>query len=255
MSNLPYGNPDDVFGMVNAMRPRDYFEFLDDFMTTGVQDTAELENWFVTTNAGGAYAGGDVTDGSPEQAGGLIVLTPGATASDVVNLTTHAQMFMLNAGLPLYFEARFYIVDLSDTGIGVGLSNDTDLRTAASSPSIVFDVSNAGVMSFITTNAGGTASKTLTPNATPADGSWVRVAFYYDGNDTLTAYAAVTLAAGTSSTLQPLGTKKISTTADYVPSELGMGVCIEVENIVGSTSDAVWFDYVHCVQKRQLWPI
>ena len=254
-SKLNYGVPISCEGFQNAMAPEDVFCFFDDFI--GVQSgAAELGRWKETDiGAATGVSGLDGTDTYQELTGGWISLTPEATDSDDVNLQVNGEAFQLTAGYPLYFETKLYDPDISDTGWWVGLCNtDTEIIDGGiADAGIGFECDEAGAISTITC-LGGSEKKVATGD-TVANGDIWRLAFYYDGDDTVTFYTGECGVAGTATTLSgelvSVGTKLVSTTADYVPTANMMTPTMEVKNIGGSACDAVSFDYILCVQQRQ----
>lgn len=247
-------NPDDVLGMHNALSPRDYFVFYDDFTDMSVDATADHSRWNMTlVGASSAITCEDTTDGSQEYTGGIIKLLPDATDSDAATLNTQAEMFQLLAGYPLYFEARILISDVSTTTVAIGLCNtDTSIIAGAPTTQIMFKFNTNATVSFLATNAGGTKTVTCaSPLATSLDATWYRLAIHWDGNDRLRGYAAKDSVSGGSDWVM-IADLDSDTTANYVPLSLGMGIGIEIENTDSGSGDYMLVDYVYACQKRCL---
>ena len=145
--------------------------------------------------------------------------------------------------------------DISDSGWWVGLcGTDTEIiNGGVAAGAIAFECDNAGALSYVTDV--GAAEKTDTTGDTIANGDIWRLAFYYDGADTIYFYTAEQGVLSTATSLDGewvcVGTRTLSTTADYCPEAKMMTPTIEVKNIVGAACDPVNFDYILCVQQRQ----
>jgi len=254
-TELNFGVPIHCEGFSNAVAPRDVFCFFDDFLGVS-SDAAELGKWKeTTTNEATGVSGLDGTDTYPELSGGWMSLTPEATDSEYVNVALNGEAFHVEQGYPLYFETKVYDPDITDTGWWVGLCNsDTEIINGGITDAAVgFECTEAGALSFVT-DLGGT-EKTEVTGDTIANGAIWKLAFYYDGDDTITFYTADCGIAGSATAqtgnLVVVGTRTLSTTADYCPEDNMMTPTIEVKNIGGSACDAVSFDYILCVQQRR----
>lgn len=254
-SKYKYGMPVNCEGFRDATAPQDVFMFFDDFIGVN-SDAADLSVWKESTsNATTGAIGLDGTDTYQELTGGWLAVSPEATDSDYVNLAVNGEAFQIDQGFPLYFETKVYDPTIAHTAWWVGLCNsDVEIINGGITDAAVgFECDNAGALSFVT-DLGGT-EKTAVTGDTIANGDIWKLAFYYDGFDTITFYTAELGVAGTATTLTgelvEVGTRTLSTTADYCPEDNMMTPTIEVKNIVGSAADPVSFDYVLCVQKRQ----
>lgn len=235
---------------------RDVIAFFDDFIGTNISATAELGKWLQSTNGGAigfaGYANASVMDASQELTGGWIALTPEATATDYVNLTVNGPAFQIDQGKPLYFETRVFVPDISDINWWIGLTgSDPDLeiiKGGISDAGIGFECIAAGALSFITAIGGN--EKTAITGDTVANVDIWKLAFYYDGVDTITFYTAECSAAGHTGELVEVGTRKLSVSGDYCPEDKMLTPTIEAHCEGTGANDPLCVDYILCVQQR-----
>jgi hypothetical protein len=253
MSVSQFGNKVEFLGQVNALAPRDYFVFFDDFLTLSPDATVDHSNWDMTVVGATATAPSlDVVDSSQEMTGGVIAIVPDATDSDLIQFQSNSEFILIKEGYPFWFEARLMVRDISTetTAIGMGMT-DTTFIAGVPAGALYFAFNPAATLTFVAVNGSGT--KTITTPITPADGVWYRVAIYFDGNDTITGYVATDSAAN--APFVPVGQLDINTTAHYVPLTLGMALTVAVENTdSGDGSDGTLVDYIYYAQKRCLVP-
>jgi hypothetical protein len=253
MSVSQFGNKVEFLGQVNALAPRDYFVFFDDFLTLSPDATVDHSNWDMTVVGATATAPSlDVVDSSQEMTGGVIAIVPDATDSDLIQFQSNSEFILIKEGYPFWFEARLMVRDISTETTLVGMAHThTTLIYDVGSPALYFQFNPAATLTMIAINAGGT--KTITTSITPADGVWYRVAMYYDGHDTITGYVATDNVANAA--FIPVGQLDLQTTAHYVPTSLGMALSVAVENTdSGDGSDGTLVDYIYYAQKRCLVP-
>ena len=249
----------DASGLINNEDPRKIIRFWDDFLGYSVSATAGTNPWLATVigaaSAATVYAG---VDASQELTGGWVALTPDATAADTVNLTLQGQMFQIDQGKPLYFEARIYTPDISDIDGWVGLtgsSPDTEIIAGGINDAAMgFEWTGAdGILAFVTDQGG--SEKTAATGDVMADGDIWKLAMYYDGADTIYFYTAECSASeaaqkSKSGELVCVGTRKLSTTADYCPEDKMLTPTIEAQGNPTGACDPLCVDYVLCVQQR-----
>lgn len=249
------GIPVDFEGFKHCRRPQDVIVFFDDFLGGDVSATAELSTWLETKiGAATGVAIFDATSAEQERCGGWVSLTPEGTDNDCVNLTVNGEHFQLDQGYPIYFETRVYDPDISDTEWWVGLTeSDTEIISGGiAGDAIGFECSEAGALSAVTVN-GGTEEKVATGD-TVANGDIWRLAFYYDGVDTIYFYTAECSASSNTGELVEVDTRDRATVTDDFPEDTMLTPTIEVTANGAQTNDAVYFDYVYVCQPRRHMP-
>lgn len=253
------GVPIQFEGFKNCNAPQDVFCFFDDFIGSSHSATADAAVWMSAQAAGAGSAAvmgdteanGGLTVAYQQLAGGWLTVTPSATAADGLNLVVNGESFQVDQGYPLYFETRLLEVDIDDTTWWVGLTGSPpDVSVIAGGvgdAAIGFESDNAGAVSYLCAT-GGTEKKTAITGLTVADNDILKLAFYYDGANTITFYYAECSAKGHTGELLECGSYKLSTTAHYCPEDKMLTPTIEVCRAAGA--DVVCFDYVLCVQAR-----
>lgn len=221
---------------------RDTFVFWEDFLGTTLSATDDAASFDIAVGTGTAVIC-DATDAEQEMAGGLVLITVQATASDVVSLIANGESFNVDAGYPLYFEARFMEVDVSATQLFIGLAQTDTSCIAALGNGIGFLGSGTNTLS---TSVALTTANVDDTGIDLADGDWYRVAFYYDGDNTVTFYVK-----RENDDWQEVNSLKLDVTADYVCEDIMMTPHIEVENgSADGSADFVYVDYVLAQQVR-----
>lgn len=242
MKQIRVGLPVMFEGYQNADM-REIITFWDDFIGSSVSGTDNANRWYVAGT--GTAVPADGTDASQEMAGGLLVVTVEATASDCVSCLAPGEAFQLDQGYPIYFECRYMNVDVSALQTFVGLA----ASDASAIAGLVNGIGFEGVgttLSTVVDNAGNTENVDAVSGLTLTDLAWMVVAFYYDGVDTVTFWYSVNGAA-------PVQANKLtlSTTTDYVPQDLMLTPAIEAENAAADGSaDLLYVDYMLVMQPR-----
>ena len=237
-------------GLLNCRVPGDAYMFFDDFLTPqwGATTVAVQTNWRLTDiGAAGQGTVGNLvgTDDTPATGGGVISIATLGSAADGCNLQVPGASFHLEAGYPLYFESRWYITDISNTGFFIGLSVvDAEIITGGVTDRVGFEMLEAGSLTFVTEY--NSAQKTTTPDFTEADAAWVRGAFLWDGVDTVKIF----IDDDDDGEFEHVGSLTASTTANYVPQDVFMTPTIEVINMATASAETVLVDYVLCAQQR-----
>jgi hypothetical protein len=233
-------------GFLNPRTPQDVVVFFDDFLgvTVGGDAVADLDIWeqnYITTQSTLAVVL-DGTDGSEDEAGGILKVAVDDTADEGLNMQVAGEAFHLDGGYPLYFEARVNAASILDIDWFIGLAQaDEEIITGGVSNRVGFE-SLIGTMSFISEDA--TNQKTVNTDITEAADDWIRLAFFWDG--LLLHYAVDTNDNGE---FEYKGYLTAATTADYVPQAIMMTPTIEA--IVAATgSTHLYVDYILVMQQR-----
>ncbi len=151
--------------------PQAYHTFFDDF------DTYAAADWTVTETSGSATEA--LTDGD----GGLLLLTNTTTENDVLQMQKVGESFTFEAGVPLYFEARFRSSDVTQNDLVVGLQQTTATPLAPANG--VYFISLDGVATVDFKVTGTSTSSTASAVATLANNTFVNLGFAYNGGDTI----------------------------------------------------------------------
>ena len=169
---------------VPASQPLGNYPFPDPFHTSGssgldiftyANDYTDLGNASsrTVTGASSAFA---LADG----VGGIGVLTPGGT-------TTATSMYRTAAAYQVVAGQKFwYTTRIAYSGVGTGITGYFGvIKTGgATTDSLLFKLAATGVLSFVST-VNNTATTLVTTVATLTAGTYVEVAFCYDGVDLL----------------------------------------------------------------------
>jgi len=242
------GIPVDFEGFHNARSPKDVVVFFDDFLGASFSATADAAPWFtylINTQATTPIIL-DGTDDAEDEAGGVLKLTVDNTVDEGINLQVNGEAFHLADGYPLYFEARVNAASIIDMDWFVGLScADTTMEicTDDTVDNIGF-MSTVGTMSFVATKDSGT-TKSVDTGITEAADDWIRIAFFWDGIDTVT----YSVDENDTGEFTVKGTLDADTTAHMVAQDAMMTPVIEA--IVAATGGTyLYVDYVLCMQTR-----
>jgi hypothetical protein len=240
-----FGIPVKFQGIINA-DVRDVVTFFDDFIGVSWSATDNTLPWYFTDTGSGKAAIADATDGSEEMGGGLLALTCDTTNADVCSFLLCGESFVLTAGYELYLEARYMVVDVSATGVFIGLSQSDGSANAGLVGGIGFQQS-ATALNVQSDNAGGTVQTDALSGITPTDGVWNNVAFHYDGGTAVDFYHSTA-----ANPMEHVHTLLTTTTADYVPMDLFLTPTIEAYAIASAdgNADIVYVDYI-LVQMRR----
>lgn len=133
--------------------------------------------------------------------GGIGVLTPGGT-------TTASSMYRTAAAFQFVAEQKFwYTTRIAYSGVGAGITGYFGvIKTGgATTDSLLFKLAATGVLSFVST-VNNTATTLVANVTTLTGGTYVEVAFCYDGTDLLVYLAHQLVARITSPTIGTTGT-------------------------------------------------
>ena len=112
-------------GLAGGMTPRDMNVFFDNFLGGGsISETADAAKWLATdlTTQATVPTNKDGADDTPDEIGGILLITLDDTSDEGVNLQVNGNAFALENDLPLYFETRVQIGDVSNLKFFVGLA-------------------------------------------------------------------------------------------------------------------------------------
>lgn len=250
-------------GFLNARMPQDVFSFFDDFMgpswsldadtVSNVSGTTS-NTWTYTavSGGGGSLACVDAGYAYKSTLGGILRLTTIGTVDVGHNLQVAGQQFLIDqdCGLPLYFEARFRVEDASNTDVFIGLADvDTEIISTGADDCCGF-LLESGVLYAHTAET--SLEKSVDTGITEADGAaasnagWVRVAFYFDGKNTVSFFVD----GNDDGEFDFVTSLKVGTTLDYLPDLGTLTPTIEVITGATASAEVCDVDYVLVQQQR-----
>ena len=188
-------------------------------------DTYQATDWIVTKIGTGTQA-------LAALAGGVLLTTNTAAAPDSISNQLNFATFQLQAGKQAWFKIRLKISDATTSTLQVGLQA-TDSTPFTFTDGIVFTkaAATAAVTMKVVNTSTATTSATV---ATLANDTFIVLAWYYDGINTVTAYAD--------------GVRQTSTVATNLPSAL-MNLSFAMGN--GSAAARNYtIDYVFAATER-----
>ena len=233
-------------GIAAARLPQDVYVFFDDFLGAQFSSTTDAAIWNQTLIATQATTAAilDGTNEAMDEAGGILNLVTDATADEGNNLQVNGEAFGLEAGYPLYFETRINVGDISNVDMFIGLSHtDAEIVTTGLNDGVGF-LLEAGVL--YAHAAKDSTEKSVDCAITEADDDWIRLAFEYDGADTVRFYVAPS----DTNEFTLKTTMLLSTVAHYLPDNEMLTPTIEAITGATATAEKMYVDYVYCAQLR-----
>ena len=181
-TNFPNGatnnTAQNALGQMVLQDPTKAHTYFNDF------DNYLASEWTITTTEAGT---GSATEALTNADGGVLLVTNAAGDNDNDFFNKVGESFLMEAGKPAYFKARFAVSDAIESVFIVGLQI-TDTTPLAVSDGIYFQ-KNVGdtILDFhVTKNSTSTSASAIT---SVADDTYLTVAFYYDGVDKIDYYA------------------------------------------------------------------
>ncbi len=203
--------------------------FFDDF------DRYVSGDWTVTAVGAGSQA---LADGD----GGLLLLTNAAADNDRTELQKLGESFLLAAGKPAWFKARFKVSDATQSDFLIGLAvTDTTLQGSVSgagvTDGIFFNKDDGDALLDIQCQLNATTGQTRAAGvATVVDDTFLTVGWAYDGISSLKYFVNDV----------HLGT--LTASASYLPdTELTVSVAIQNGEAVAKT---MTIDYILAAKMR-----
>ncbi len=251
-------------GLINARQPQDVFTFFDDFMgcswaldadSVAIATGTSSAVWdYTLVGVGAANTMGcvDASYAYPSTLGGILRLTTTATDDGGLNLQAAGQQFLLDEGckLPLYFETRFRVEDASNSDLFIGLSAvDVEIVSSGLVDGTGF-LLEEGVLSVHSAESGNEKSTntahTMLDGAAASNAGWIRVAFYFDGEDKVIFFIDTT----DNGEFEYITTLNVSNKFDYLPDDQTLTPTIELINGATASAEIMDIDYVYCAQQR-----
>lgn len=219
---LTTANPNGPLGMFGLPDPTQWHVYFEDF------DEYHSGNWTNTTTGTGTVA---VTDLD----GGCVLLTNSAADNDAVFLDKKGESFLMEAGKPAFFKARFKVSDAtqSDLVIGLQVTDTTPLDTA---DGVYFvKVDGSASLSVVCRKDASTGSTSATA-ATLSSDTFITVGWYYDGKGSLGVF------------VNDLEVTSLNDLSTYLPdTELTVSFGVQNGEAVAKTMTV---DYIFGAKKR-----
>jgi hypothetical protein len=150
-------------------------------MVTLAQDASANPAGYTTTEAGTNTI---ALQASTDQ--GTLLITTGGTENNGLQIQPLGEAFSFAGRYPAYFGIKFQNNDVDQSDILAGLTiTDTSAIVAVSDGIYFRTVDESAVLNFVLEKD---SVESTTAAATLVDATWITAEFYYDGEDTITAY-------------------------------------------------------------------
>ncbi len=220
VSNVVVGNPLYEYPYVD---PTTYYTYFNDFFIYTAGDWTET-----ATSAG---AGTSAWLSSLLNAGGSIDMLSAANDNDGSYLQLLGEGFVPVANRKMFFRTRFKGVEATQSDMVAGIQI-TDTTPQAVSDGVFFRKDDGDALIDLVIVAAAAGTTTVTGIATLVDDTFITLAFYYDGIDTITYYVNDVRAGETVSTNLPLVPMTVS--FGMVNGEAGAVVGMSMDHILAA---------------------
>jgi len=199
VTNVSSQNP---MGQLIVPDPTSVHMFMDDFNKFNPGD------WFITRIHAGATAG---TETISDATGGVLAFYPANADNDSTffqwkatdNVSTASEIFTLESTKKLWFKARFNVSDTGDSDFIIGLQSADTTPTTAPVDAVLFKSDDGDDYLDFQVYAASASTLADAALATLVDSTYVTVAFYWDGVDTIYYYLNDQLQGSSSSLTYP----------------------------------------------------
>lgn len=222
VTNVSKANP---LGMIGMPDPTKYHVFFDDF--DGYFDTTN--NWTATaTSVGTGTSAVSILDAD----GGIARITTAANENDGLFAEwTPGEIFTVEAGKKMWIKTRFQVGKATQSDLIVGLHSTS--TTPFGAPHRFAFISEDGSAALVFNSDDGTTDADSSTVATLVADTWITVAAYYDGKETVELFADDVLVT--------------TMTVDIPAPELSVGFGYLNGEAGAETTD---FDYILVVKER-----
>jgi hypothetical protein len=189
-SGVTNAEPGSSTGMYGVPDPSIWHSYFTDF------DLYVAADWTVTETGDGTQA---LTDGD----GGLLLLTNAAADDDAGFLQKVGESFLMEAGKPALFKARFKVSDATQSELVIGLQV-TDTTPLDATDGIYFIKADGSTTLTAVCRKNATTGSTSATATTLVADTFVVVGWYYDGKSSVQVFVnnvLVTTLDGTSTYL------------------------------------------------------
>jgi len=209
-------------------------EYFNDFFTAqGLStDCTDTIDWdFTIVEAGGGEAACALIDGL----GGQVKFTNDGNDNDRIVAVKNGEAFRFTVGKKLWFRSRFLVSDADDVDAFVGLviKSATDPAGTAPTDGVWFQLTEAS--DVLTLKVAKNSTATSTNVLTVANDTFVDVAFYYDGVDSIDIFAN--------------GAYVATSAVTNLPDDEDVAVFLAIQNGAAG-NDYLTVDYVYAAQER-----
>lgn len=232
-TNLNYGVTnniaDNALGQMKQPDPTISHIFFDDF------DRYNASDWTITTVEGGA---GNATEALTNADGGVLLITNDDADDDSDFFNKVGESFKFESGKELFFKARFKVSDATQSDFVMGLQI-TDTTPLAVTDGVYFrkDDGDANLDFVVIKNSTATTASAIT---TVSDDTYITVAFYYNGKDSIKYYAGT-------DTLNP--TYRGSSVLTNLPDDEELTISFGIQN-GEAVAKTMSIDYILAVKNR-----
>ena len=170
-------------GMAGFPHPAAAHVFFDDF------DNYVAAEWVVTTID--TDADDAVAPALSDTDGGVLNVPCEADELDSTwlqwagNAGAVTETWLFESGKSLWFEARWKVTDATDTGVVFGLQITDTVPTAVTDGVFFYKADTSTTCNLIVEKD---STETSTTAATIEDATWIKTAFHYDGDSTISIY-------------------------------------------------------------------
>lgn len=161
-------------GMYGLPDPSSWHQYFDDF------DTYTAGQWTITAVGAGTTALTDID-------GGAILLTNAAADDDSRFHQKVGESFLMTAGKPAIFKARFKVSDATQSDLVIGLQV-TDTTPLDATDGIYFIKADGSTSLSAVCRKNATTGSTSLTAATLANDTFVTVGWYYDGKASVAVF-------------------------------------------------------------------
>lgn len=192
-TNLPGGITNSfryqAMGLLPVLDPTVNYVWFNEFNNYWAANTGTAADWMTTiTQAGSGNATAVVT----QEANGVVLITNDDADDDNYfaqwkggNTAAIAETFKFVAGKTAWFKARFKTSDATQSDLVVGLQIADTTPLSVTDGVYFLKVDGSTTLNLLVTK---NSTSTTTAVATMANNTYVTVAFYYNGNDTIYIY-------------------------------------------------------------------
>lgn len=192
-TNLPGGVTNNFryasMGLLPILDPTVGYTWFNEFNNYWAANTGTVADWMTTiTQAGSGNATAVVT----QEAFGVVLITNDDADDDNYfaqwkggNSAAIAETFKFVAGKQAWFKARFKTSDATQSDLVIGLQIADTTPLAVTDGVYFLKVDGSTTLNLLVTK---NSTSTTTAVATMANDTYVEVAYYYNGNDTIFVY-------------------------------------------------------------------
>ena len=173
-SGVTNSAPNTNTGYYGLPDPSSWHTYFDDF------DTYAAGQWTVTETGNATQA---LTDGD----GGLLLITNAAADDDASFSQKVGESFLMEAGKPALFKARFKVSDATQSDLVIGLQV-TDTTPLDATDGIYFTKADGSASLSAVCRKNATTGSTSLTAATIVSDTYITVGWYYDGKASVTVF-------------------------------------------------------------------